>query len=397
MKIGIEVQRLFRKKKFGIESSSLELIKNLIKAAPHHEYVIFAKNGEDRNCLLPSENLKIKTVGGKFFADFEQFFLPFAASREKVDILHCTGNTAPYFSAVPIVQTLHDVIFMDAIPTSDTFYQRFGNHYRRKLVPLITPRSKAVITVSEYEKERIVQRLGIDPARIQVVYNGINEKRFNTHCDPDFQKSILEKYQLPPGYILFLGNHSFRKNASGALEAYVKYATSVKKPMPLVTPGLSQKFISRKLNDLKYPYSSSQFISPGYIADPDLPSVYACGKIFLFPSLTEGFGMPVVEAMACGTPVITSKTTCLPEIAGNAALLTDPYNTNNMATAILALSTNEELRREKIEAGLGNVKRFSWKLAAEKILSVYEGVYQQEKSRKKLPGFFLKHIFAVRH
>src|SRR3990170_564103 len=107
MKIGIEVQRLFRKKKFGIESSSLELIRTLKGIEPRHEFVIFAKDDEDRNCLNRSDRLKIKNVNGIFFADFEQFFLPIAARREHVDILHCTGNTAPYFSPVPVVQTLH--------------------------------------------------------------------------------------------------------------------------------------------------------------------------------------------------------------------------------------------------------------------------------------------------
>ena len=154
MKIGIEVQRLFRKKKFGIEVSSLELIRKMRELEPNHQYVVFAKNDEDRNCLKSSDNLKIRIVKGVLFADFEQVNLPLAAAQEQVDLLHCTGNTAPYFSAVPVVQTLHDVIFMDAIPDNDSFYQRFGNHYRRRVVPLITPRSKAIITVSEHEKQR---------------------------------------------------------------------------------------------------------------------------------------------------------------------------------------------------------------------------------------------------
>src|SRR3546814_557715 len=127
MKIGIEIQRLFRKKKFGIETSSLELIKALQIAEPNHEFVVFVKDDEDRECLTPSTNLRIKTVSGKFFVDFEQIFLPLAARKERIDILHCTGNTAPLFSPAPVVQTLHDVIFMDTIPLDDSFYQRFGN------------------------------------------------------------------------------------------------------------------------------------------------------------------------------------------------------------------------------------------------------------------------------
>ncbi len=396
MKIGIEVQRLFRKKKFGIEISSLELIKKLSQVEPSHKYVIFAKNDEDRACLQASDNIKIKIVAGKYFADFEQFFLPIAARNERVDILHCTGNTAPYFCSIPIVQTLHDVIFMDAIPNNDTFYQRFGNHYRRKIVPIITPRSKAVITVSQYEKERIVSRLGIAKEKVHVVYNGINEKHFYKHPNLTNRQGILDKYTLPDNFILFLGNPSFRKNSSRVIEAYVKYAAKAENPIALVTPGLPEKYVADKLRELKYPYDKHKFITPGYIEEADLPFVYGLSKIFLFPSLSEGFGMPVIEAMACGTPVITSKISSMPEIAGNAAVLIHPLSATDIAEAILSLCENEELRNKKIHDGLLNATRFNWSHTAEKVLSLYESVLQHAKNPEKQSSFVQKHVYATR-
>lgn len=396
MKIGIEVQRLFRKKKFGIETSSLELIKKIREVAPDHEYVIFARDDEDRECLKASDNLKIKTLGGRFFVDFEQFFLPIAARHEQVDILHCTGNTTPYFCSVPIVQTLHDVIFMDAIPGSDTLYQRFGNHYRRRVVPVVTPRSKVVITVSEYEKERIVSRLGIPQDKVQVVYNGINENRFYRHADLTLQNEIRAKYSLPENFILFLGNPSHRKNPARVIEAYVKYAAQCENPLPLVSPGLTEKFITGMLRKLKYPYDKQKFISPGYIQDVDLPVVYEVSKIFLFPSLSEGFGMPIVEAMACGTPVITSDVSSMPEIAGNAAILIDPFDTSDIANAMLSLSENEALRNKKIHDGLLNAKRFNWSHTANKVLGLYKAILQEVKNTKRAPAFVQKQIYATR-
>lgn len=394
MKIGIEVQRLFRKKKFGIEISSLELIKKLSQIEPSHKYVIFAKNDEDRACLTASDNIKIKIVAGRYFVDFEQFFLPIAARNERVDILHCTGNTAPYFCSIPIVQTLHDVIFMDAIPENDTFYQRFGNYYRRKIVPIITPRSKAVITVSQYEKERIVSLLGIAKEKIHVVYNGINEKRFYKHPNLTNRQGILAKYTLPDNFILFLGNTSFRKNSFGVIEAYIKYAAKSENPIALVMPGLPEKFVADKLRELKYPYDKHKFITPGYIEEADLPFVYGLSKVFLFPSISEGFGMPVIEAMACGTPVITSKISSMPEIAGNAAMLIDPLSASDIAEAILSLCGNEELRNKKIHDGLLNVKRFNWSHTAEKVLSLYEGVLQQAKNPERGSAFVQKQVYG---
>jgi glycosyltransferase involved in cell wall biosynthesis len=396
MKIGIEVQRLFRKKKFGIESSSLELIKSLKEIDPGHEFVVFVKDDEDRNCLNHSDHLKIKNVNGFFFADFEQFFLPIAARRDHVDILHCTGNTAPYFSPAPVVQTLHDVIFMDSIPEEDSFYQQFGNHYRRHVVPLITKRSKAVITVSHYEKERIVNRLDIDEKAIHVVYNGIDEKHFHPRADALQRQAVRTKYHLPDDFILFLGNLTYRKNSSRIIESYVRYAAKLQTPMALVTPGLPTAFVTERLKQLKYPYNKDQFITTGYIDKPDLPILYGLSKIFLFPSLSEGFGMPVVEAMACGAPVITSRISSMPEIAGNAAILIDPFNADEIAEAMLTLSLNEELRKSRIKAGLLNARRFSWHKSAQQVLQLYETVYQQAKREQKERCSLYKYVFASR-
>jgi glycosyltransferase involved in cell wall biosynthesis len=374
MKIGIEVQRLFRKEKYGIETSALQLIKKLQQLDPRNEFVVFAKDDVDRKCFQESANFKIREVAGRLFADFEQIFLPLAAKQEKIELLHCTGNTAPYFSAVPIVQTLHDIIFMDPIPRNDSFYQRFGNFYRRKLVPLVTPRSKMVITVSNYEKDRIISRLGIAEEKIEVIYNGINEQHFRIPYDVKMRDHIRAKYKLPQQFILFLGNTSSRKNALRVIEAYAMYAAKSDKPIPLVTPGLPQSFINSRLNAINLSADCCSVLTPGYISDEDLPYVYNMSTVFLFPSLSEGFGMPIVEAMACGTPVITSKISSMPEIAGDGAFLIDPFSAPSIADGLLMLLNNEDLRNEKIQDGIINSKRFSWTLTAEKIMSVYERV-----------------------
>jgi glycosyltransferase involved in cell wall biosynthesis len=383
MKIGIEVQRLFRKEKYGIETSALQLIKKIQELEPNHQFVVFAKDDADRDCFHESNNFKIHKVAGKLFADFEQVFLPLAAKREKIDLLHCTGNTAPYFSPVPVVQTLHDIIFMDPIPRNDTFYQRFGNFYRRKMVPLVTPRSKVVVTVSQYEKERIISRLGIEEDKVQVIYNGINDSHFRIPYDQQMRDQVRLRYNLPKKFILFLGNTSSRKNALRVIEAYAMYASKTERPIPLVTPGLPQSFITNRLNALNLNTDCCQILTPGYIKDTDLPYVYNMSTLFLFPSLSEGFGMPIVEAMACGTPVITSKISSMPEIAGDGAFLIDPFSAPSIADGLHALLNNEDLRNEKIQDGLINAKRFSWTTTAEKILTVYERVlYPHTKNSK---------------
>lgn len=383
MKIGIEVQRLFRKKKYGIETSSLELIKKIQQLDHETQFVVFVKDDVDKKCFSESPNVKIRTVAGKAFIDFEQVFLPIAARNERVDLLHCTGNTAPYFCSVPIVQTLHDIIFMDPIPKNDSLYQRAGNQYRRHFVPLITPRSKAIITVSNYEKERIVSRLGIDEKKIDVVYNGMNEERYKICDDVKTLMKVKNQYKLPDNFILFLGNPSGRKNPLGVIEAYVIYASKVEHPLPLVAPGLTSKFIINALRKLNAPYDPKKFITPGYIKDEDLPFIYELSAVFLFPSLSEGFGMPVIEAMACGTPVITSKISCMPEVAGDAALLVDPLSAPSIADGLLKMLGCGVFRAEKIHQGLMHAKRFSWTQTAEKVLAIYSRILSPSTAKEQ--------------
>lgn len=374
MKIGIEVQRLFRRRKYGIETSALSLLKKLQQIEPKIEFVVFVKDDVDDKCFTESSNFKIRKVAGRMFADFEHIFLPLAAKREKVDLLHCTGNTTPYMAPVPVVQTLHDIIFMDPIPRKDSLYQQVGNLYRRKIVPLSVRHSQAIITVSNYEKDRIVSRLGVDEKKIEVIYNGINEEQFRICTDKKNFQRVQFQYKLPSDFILFLGNTAGRKNSLGAIEAYLMYLSKSDNPLPFVTPGLSQHFIIQTLKKFNAVYDPEKFITPGYVKDEDLPYLYSMSKLFLFPSLSEGFGMPIIESMACGTPVITSKISCMPEVAGNAALLVDPLSAPAIADALLKMLSNDEFRFEKIQKGLINATRFSWDITAQKVLNLYEKI-----------------------
>lgn len=374
MKVGIEVQRLFRKKKFGIETSALQLIKKLQDLNPRAQFIVYATDDRDSACLNATANLQIKKLNGKLFFDFEHLLLPLASKHDQLDVLHCTGNTRPYFSSVPIVQTLHDVIFMDPISSRDSLYQQFGNYYRRLMVPLTTRKSQAVITVSNYEKERILEKIKIDEKKIRVIYNGIDESRFNAQQDPSYNASARLKYSLPEKFILFLGNTSARKNALRVIEAYALYASTDHQALPIVTPGLSETFIKDHLKKIGHPEKAKLFLTPGYIDDTDLPAIYHSSSLFLFPSVSEGFGMPLIEAMACGTPVVTSGISCLPEIAGDAAILVDPLKTDDIAQAIGKMLSNEEFKIEKIASGIRNARRFSWTKTAEQVMEVYEEV-----------------------
>ncbi|MBN8577747.1 MAG: glycosyltransferase family 4 protein [Cytophagales bacterium] len=375
MKIGIEVQRLYRKERFGIENSAIELIHELLKLKTRHSIVVLSKSGVNKDLFLGCEEFTVRPVHGNFFIDFEQFFLPLAARKEKLDILHCTGNTTPLFSPVPIVQTLHDIIFMDPIPKTDSLYQRVGNYYRRCIVPHVTKKSRIIITVSDYEKKRIVERLSIPENKIHVIHNGINS-RFRRITTPSLVNDFIQKYKLPDRYILFIGNNSHRKNPERVLDAYVNYcAANGSNALALVTPGLSKEFVDTHLKAVNQSQFRATIHTPGYIDSNDLPLLYSCSALFLFPSLSEGFGMPVLEAMGCGVPVITSNTSSLPEIAGNAAVLIDPTDTRSLESAIEGIVKDHALASELSEKGLRQVEKFRWSTVAEKTMEIYERAY----------------------
>lgn len=376
MRIGIEVQRLFRQERFGIETSAIELIHELYKLNTHHEIVILTKKGGNTEFFEGCSDFKIKYLPGKFFVDFEQIMLPIAASRANIDILHCTGNTTPLLCTKPIIQTLHDIIFMDPIPISDSLYQRVGNFYRRMIVPMAVKKSKAIITVSHYEKKRIVERLKLNETKVHVINNGINS-RFKKTTNPALLRATQLRYKLPDEFILFLGNTSSRKNPEGVLEAYTIYAQRALKPLPLVTPGLSNGFIASHLNKKGLTQFAGNIHSPGYIFQDDIVHIYSLSKLFLFPSLSEGFGMPILEAMGCGVPVITSNLSSLPEISGDAALLINPYHITEISDAMLRILENPEVTEDLITKGLKQVQLFQWKHVAEKTMEIYERVYHE--------------------
>ena len=167
MKIGIEAQRIFREKKHGMDMVALELIRNLQLIDTENEYVIFVKPDKDRDVIKETPNFRIVELGGGFYPLWEQIALPRAARKNDCRILHCTSNTAPLFTSVPLMVTLHDIIYMESsylkiLKGTGTWYKKFGNVYRRIVVPAIIRKSLGIITVSDFEKKRIAKFFGIE-------------------------------------------------------------------------------------------------------------------------------------------------------------------------------------------------------------------------------------------
>ncbi len=371
MRIGIEAQRLLRPHKHGMDIVALELINALQLIDHENEYFIFVRPDEDNDFLRLQAYFKLVLVEGANYIHSEQIALPRALRRYKLDLLHCTANTAPLLSGVPLILTLHDVLFLKRTPGKNTatLYQRLGNLYRALLAPRLVNRCRKIVTVSEFASEQIRAELDTSGAPIDVLYNGVNE-RFTFPPTPDQLIQIRAAYQLPERYFLFLGSADPRKNFRNVLHAFIQYGQT-NNDSKLVISGKQPAFLKQLLNAEEYTFVEERCQFIGYIDDADLQGIYTMADIFLFPSISEGFGLPILEAMACGTPVITGNCTAMPEVAGNAALLVDPHQPDRITEAMQLIQDDQNFRRVMIQLGKERVEHFSWTRTAQQLLEMY--------------------------
>lgn len=387
MRIGIEGQRLFRKKKHGMDMVALELIKNLQKIDQSNEFVIFVKPDFDNTCIPKAPNFKVVELDSKLgYFGWEQIELPKAAYKEGCDVLHCTSNTGPLFSKVPLVTTLHDIIYLESISIfkkEGTWYQKLGNMYRRWFVPPVIRKSKRVITVSNFESKRINDYFGFKDNRLKAIYNGVGE-HFKKITETEELLEIKNEYKLPDHFFFFLGNTDPKKNTKGVLKAFSEFNKLHPNKYKLVMLDYDEEELSMLLSSINAKEIRQLIHLIGYVPNTDLPAIISQCEIFLYPSLRESFGIPILEGMACGVPVITSNTASMPEVAGNtgAALIVDPYNTNEITQAMETLIQNKELAMLLAEKGIERAKEFSWKTMAENVLHLYEDVYEELNTAK---------------
>ena len=371
MRIGIEAQRIFRKNKHGMDYVVLEEIKELQKSDNRNEYFVFVAPGEDR-CLHDSNNVHIIEIGSSFYPLWEQFSLPRAVDQLNLDMLHCTSNTAPIRCKVPLILTLHDIIFLEPRDKSNkSLYQNMGWRYRRFVVPKILKKCKRIITVSEFELNNIITKLAIPEEKMIMIYNGYNEW-FRPVEDTE---QVYQQYIEEPGYFFFLGNTDPKKNTERTLIAYSKYLEKSDVKRKLLMADLDSSFLDDIVERNHIENIKDQIVIPGYINNADLPYIYNNAFAFLYTSLRESFGIPLLEAMACGTPVITSNTSSMPEIGGPEVLMVNPLEVNEITEKMLLLEKDEALYQKQKEIGIKRAQQFSWKYTAEQLLMVYEDVY----------------------
>ena len=380
MRIGIEAQRIFRKNKHGMDYVVLQEIKELQQLDLVNEYYVFVKPGEDR-CVESTKNVHVIELKCPSYPLWEQWALPRAAKKYGVEILHCTSNTAPIWCDIPLVLTLHDIIFLEPRDKQNkSLYQNLGWFYRRIDVPRILDKSRRIITVSNFEMENIISKLNIPRERMAMIYNGYNDW-FRPINNCELPKAMSTKLTAN-GYFFFLGNTDPKKNTERTLIAYSKYLTQSDIKRKLLMADLDPEYLNGIIEHNHIENIRENIVMPGYIVNSDLPYIYNNAFAFLYTSLRESFGIPLLEAMACGTPVITSNTSSMPEIGGKDAILVNPESSDEITAMMLRLETDQTFYNEQKQIGLERAKLFSWKKTAENLLKLYQDVYQEIGSKK---------------
>lgn len=365
MIIGIEGLSLLYHRT-GTSTYTHELVQNLRRLGLGDRVILFGRNQKAAGSSYHDISYAERAAN----LLYREYRLPAELSNRHVDIYHSPrymGLPDPSKLPCPSVMTLHDIIL---VRMAGDYYGRLRARLYEKWLLERVRAVEHIITGSEFSKRDLVDWSGIDPGGVSVVYDGVSE-RFRTVGDEDALGAVRSRYSLPPQFVLCLGSTEPRKNIRTAIEAFQQLGR-VEPSLRLVITGVDYRRISPEKAFAGCNLNGVHFT--GYVADADMPALYSLADVFLFPSLYEGFGLPPLEAMACGTPVVASNATSLPEVIGDAAVLVDPEDGAGFAGAVEMVISSGEVRSGLVEKGRARAAAFDWRRTAEETRKIYEQV-----------------------
>ena len=367
VRIGLDARKLHD---FGIGTYVRNLLRQLARLDQETDYVLLCREADvaTLSALGPNFRPVVETAGHYSIA--EQFRIPWALRRERVTLFHAPHYVLPPLVPCRSVVTIHDCIhllFPQYLPN------RMALTYARLSLALATRKASRILTVSQASKQDILRFFDVDPDRIDVIPNGIDE-RFTHPPAADVLERVRERYQLHGPFVLYAGNVKPHKNLERVLEAFhlVRQRDLPDLKLVMIGDDISRYASLRRVVHRYQLHSHVRFL--GYLPDDTLGAMYRLASVFVFPSLYEGFGLPPLEAMACGTPVVTSNLSSLPEVTGDAAILVDPYDPEAIAGGLERVLTDPGLHADLQRRGRARAAQFSWEDAARRVRDVYARV-----------------------
>lgn len=362
----------------GLARYSRELIKSLVSQETGVSWVVIARDDEEfpEDLKQAIENAKdhVEVVGTSIVHYTTQEQTEFLGLLNEIgaDLVHFTNFNHPVRYKKPFVVTVHDLTLGQFSPETSWLKKKLYDY----VIKRACEKSKLVLTVSEFSKKAIARAYNITPSKIAVTYNGIDHKRFVPISNMRHLKQIAKHYKIDGQFVLYVGQWADHKNLPRLLEAFKKVNNEVehKDKYQLVIVGKPRQYYEGLKNKVKELGLQKRIVLPGFVEDDDLPSLYNAARLFAFPSLMEGFGIPPLEAMACGIPVISSDATSLPEVLGKAARYFNPENVEDITKALIDGLTNAKLREELVAKGLKQANQYNWDKTAQDTLEGYAKV-----------------------
>jgi glycosyltransferase involved in cell wall biosynthesis len=367
VRIGIDARKLHD---FGIGTYIRNLVRQLARLDRETEFVLLCRPEDAAPLQSLGENFRAVAETAGNYSVAEQLKIPLALRRERVDLFHAPHYVLPPLVPCRSVVTIHDCIhlmFPQYLPN------RFALSYARASIATASRRATRVLTVSESSKRDILRFVDLPPEKIDVIYNA-HDERFSVEPREEDVIRVRERYQLHDEFVLYAGNVKPHKNLERLIEAFHLVRNRGLDHLKLVMIGdeISKYAALRRAVHQHQLHKYVRFL--GYLPEETLAVMYRLAGVFVFPSLYEGFGLPPLEAMASGTPVVTSNVSSLPEVAGDAAVLVDPYDPAAIADGIYRVLSDVELRRELRRKGLSRANQFSWEESVRRVRAIYTEV-----------------------
>ncbi|MDD4901034.1 MAG: glycosyltransferase family 1 protein [Patescibacteria group bacterium] len=377
MRIGIDA-RFYGPVGKGLGRYTQEMIDQLIKLDRSNEYVIFLRRENFSACQTDNPKVKKVLVDIKWYGWAEQIIFPFYILAERLDMMHFLHFNVPVLCPVKFLVTIHDLILLKfptrrATTLSPLIYA-LKNFFYKIVIYSAVKRARGIFAVSAFTKKELLSRFRIRPEKIIVTYEGVPEFFLAAKKINQSAAGTLEKYNIAQPYLLYVGNAYPHKNLEGLINVFASL-NHEQPALRLILVG-KEDYFYRRLKQLVKSLGEN-IIFPGYVPDADLKILYSEALAYVFPSFYEGFGLPPLEAMAFGLPVVSSNKTCLPEILGQAAIYFNPESEKEMREKIELVINDQNLRQELKGRGLEQIKKYSWGECAEKTLQAYKNNFKK--------------------
>jgi len=368
MLIGIDASRATARERTGTENYSLFLIRALLALDGRNHYRLYCNQPPAADLFPPTDNMEVKVM--PFPRLWTHVRLSWEMATHAPDVLFVPAHVLPLLHPRHSVVTVHDLGYLyypQAYTPWTRWYLRWSTSYNARA-------ATHLIADSEATKRDLLQHCRISPGKVTAVYPGY-DPLFAPVRDPVRLAAVRARYGIPTPYVLYVGTLQPRKNLIGLLDAFAALAREDKQSHLVIAgkKGWLYQPLFAHVGQLSLE-ERVHFI--GYVPQEDLPALISGAHVFVLPSYYEGFGLPVLEAMACGTPVICSNTSSLPEVAGDAAILIDPQDTGQLVRALSRVLADPNLRHDLSERGMRQVRRFSWEKCAQQTLQILEHISQ---------------------